>query len=273
MMSENKEKLKQNQYANSGNFNARIHLHKSFGTNKYPWPFWVFDQLNQAGHAKVLELGGGNGLLWMANAHRIPEHWDITITDISSGMLKDAEMNLANLNRNFHYEVIDAEQILYSNSTFDIVIANHMLYHVENRGKALFEIKRILKPDGTFYASTVGKRNMLELKEMVNEFDPHSKYDKVLGTLESHFSLENGKEQLLEAFGDVQLALYEDALLVTDAQAIVDYVLSLNGMDSGQMILDPGCAEKFKDFLDRKMELSDGKIHISKGSGIFICKR
>lgn len=271
-MPDNKAKLKQDQYANSNNFNARIYLHKTFATNQYPWPLWVFDQVNQMNRAKVLELGGGNGLLWMANANRIPEHWDITITDISPGMLRDAEATLGSLSRNFQFEVVDCEQIQYSDATFDIVIANHMLYHVDNRRKALSEIRRILKPNGTFYASTVGNRNMLELKEIVKEYDPNSIYDKVIGTLGSRFSLENGKEQLLEFFGDVQLAMYEDALAVTDSEAIVNYLLSVNSLDSGQIVLDPSCAVMFKEFLDRKMEESNGKIHFSKPSGLFIGK-
>jgi ubiquinone/menaquinone biosynthesis C-methylase UbiE len=273
-MSESKENLKQNQYANSGNFNARIYLHKTFGTNKYPWPFWVFDQLKQVESARVLELGGGNGLLWMANAQRIPKGWDITISDLSSGMLKDAERNLANaqLSGNVQFEVIDAEQIPYLDHQFDIVIANHMLYHVENRRKALSEIKRVLKPDGTFYASTVGSRNMRELKEWINEYNPNSNYEHVLGDLENQFSLENGKDQLLEVFKKVQLCLYDDSLSVTDSEALVRYVLSLNGVVTDQVILEPEFAENFKGFLDRKMKHYDGKLLINKASGLFKCE-
>lgn len=272
MTAESKNRLQQNQYANSGKFNARIYLHQTFGTNKYPWPLWVFDQLFQPGPARVLELGGGNGLLWMANSYRIPEQWDVTVTDISPGMLQDAEKNAAGPGKKIHFEVADAEQIRYGDAVFDIVIANHMLYHVENRKKALLEIKRVLKPEGTFYASTVGGRNMVELKETILAFDPDSQYEKVLGTLESPFSLDNGQDQLLEVFGDVRLALYDDALSVTDSEAIVQYVLSLNGMDSGRTILDPGRADEFRQFIDAKMAQSGGRLHISKGSGMFICK-
>jgi SAM-dependent methyltransferase len=36
--------------------------------------------------------------------------------------------------------------------SFDCAIANHMLYHVQNRDLAIREIARILKSDGTFHA-------------------------------------------------------------------------------------------------------------------------
>ncbi|GAA4830023.1 hypothetical protein GCM10023310_03780 [Paenibacillus vulneris] len=266
---ENKEKLQQKQYANPGNFNARIYMNRMFSTNKYPWPCWIFDQLKLKEPAKVLELGGGNGLLWMANAQRIPTHWDITVTDISSGMLEDARAKLDDFRGRLHFVVMDAEQLHYPDGVFDIVIANHMLYHVD-RKKTLSEIKRVLKTDGTFYASTVGNRNMLEMREIVNAFDPNSKYNEVLGSIESRFSLENGRDQLLEHFSDVELHLYEDSLVVTESDAIVNYVLSMNGFSPDQVVLDPGMANRFKQFIDQKMAQSYGKIRIQKSSGIFI---
>ncbi|MDF2650901.1 MAG: type 11 methyltransferase [Paenibacillus sp.] len=272
MMQTNKNNLKQNQYGNEEKFKHRIQLHKQFSTNKYPWPFWVFDYLPKRDHAKVLELGGGNGLLWMVNVNRVPENWDITITDLSAGMLENAQKNLPAYS-NLHFKVVDAEQIDYPDSTFDIVIANHMLYHVENREKALLEIRRVLKPDGMLYASTVGNGNMLELKELIQEYDRDSNYDTVLRTIETRFSLENGEEQLKAFFSDVQLHLYEDSLLVTDADVIVRYVLSLNDLETGATVLDPNKAEHFKTFLDEKMKQSGGKLHIHKASGMFICKQ
>jgi len=270
---ENREDLDQGQYINSRNFDARIYLNRMFSTNKYPWPCWIFDQIKPMDQAKVLELGGGSGLLWMANAQRIPARWDITITDLSSGMLEDARGNLDALRGRLHFEVMDAEQIQYPDSTFDIVIANHMLYHLQDRRRALEEIKRVLKPDGTLYASTVGKGNMLEMRELVHAFDPRSKYNEVLGSIETRFSLENGRDQLLEYFEDVQLNLYEDSLSVTEAGAIVKYVLSLNGFSSDQVVLEQGSADQFMEFINQKMSQSNGIIHIQKSSGLFISSR
>nr|WP_315794212.1 methyltransferase domain-containing protein [Paenibacillus sp. BIC5C1] len=216
-------------------------------------------------------MGGGNGLLWMANAERIPDHWDITITDKSSGMLQDAERNLAHFGEHIQWSVMDAEDIHYPDESFDIVIANHMLYHLGNLERALSEIGRVLKKNGTFYASTIGSRNMAEMKELVKEFNPDSQYDSVLGMIESKFSMENGKQQLENAFTDVQLHVYEDSLSITDSNAIVEYVLSMNGLEGNEQVMSLQEAKAFKIFLDEKMKESDGKIHISKASGMFSC--
>jgi ubiquinone/menaquinone biosynthesis C-methylase UbiE len=267
---ESKGKLQQDQYANAGNFNARIYLHQMFSTNKYPWPCWVFDQFIKKEQASVLELGGGNGLLWTVNAQRIPALWDIVVTDLSPGMLEEAKSKLQGVSERFCFEVMDAGHIDYPDGTFDLVIANHMLYHVKDRRSALAEIKRVLKPGGVFYASTVGSRNMLEMKELVDAFNPDSSYNEALGSIEKRFSIENGQDQLLEFFEQVQLKLYEDSLLVTEADAIVNYVLSLNGLVSERLVLDPAMADRFKEYVERRMALSNGKLHIQKSSGIFV---
>jgi len=51
---------------------------------------WVFDQFNLAAKSRILEVGCGPGLLWLQNVARIPEGWDITLSDFSPGMLDEA---------------------------------------------------------------------------------------------------------------------------------------------------------------------------------------
>ena len=59
-------------------------------------------------------------------------------------MLDAAWRNLVITGRSFKFEEIDAQSIPYETKTFDAVIANHMLYHVPDRAKAIAEIKRVL---------------------------------------------------------------------------------------------------------------------------------
>lgn len=47
-----------------------------------------------------------------------------------------------------HIVRVDAEDIPYQDQSFDLVIANHVLEHVRDDRKALFEIKRVLAPGG-----------------------------------------------------------------------------------------------------------------------------
>ena len=67
--------LKEKQYADSSNFNARINLHARYSENRQSFPKWVFENIIKTPGAHVLELGCGNALLWLANADKIPESW------------------------------------------------------------------------------------------------------------------------------------------------------------------------------------------------------
>lgn len=264
-------KLKEQQYANAAKFNIRFYFHARFGTNQYPWPFWVFDQIEKTQNGRVLELGCGNGMLWKVNANRIPAHWDITLSDYSEGMLSEARKALSNVERPIRYEMIEATAIPHPDRTFDIIIANHMLYHIPDRAQALSEMKRVLQPGGIFYASTIGRHHMREMKDLMREFDPDSGYEAVQDTIQAGFSLENGAAQLEKYLPTVALRHYPDALRVTEAQPLVDYVLSCNGLDSGRTALRPGRSEEFKRFVLAKLE-ADGEIVFSKPSGLFIAQ-
>lgn len=259
--------LGKEQYVNADKFNARIYLNAKFRTNQYPWPAWVFDQFEKKENPKILELGCGNGLLWMVNAKRVPKTWEITLSDYSSGMLDDAQKNLADKELNLKFMVMSAEDINLSDNSFDLVIANHMLYHVTNRKKALTDIRRVLKNDGVFYATTISIKDMHELRTLAEPFIENS-----IPTVVSEFSLENGKEQLENYFSNIEIRKYEDSLEITEADAIVKYFLSLNGMTEGKTILKEEQIDEFSKYIEKKIE-NQGKIFVSKDTGIFVCKK
>jgi len=191
------------QYQDASNLNARIQLHDRFSTNKYGWYQWVFDQLNLSPETRVLELGCGTGRSWCENLNRVPRGWDITLSDLSLGMLAEAQRNLRGSQRHFEFEVIDAQAIPFEDESFDAVVANHVLYHVPDRTKALSEIRRVLRPGGRFYASTVGRSHLRELYELVRRFDPS--VDPWGAYLPGSFLLENGLDQLSQWFSRVTL--------------------------------------------------------------------
>jgi ubiquinone/menaquinone biosynthesis C-methylase UbiE len=264
---EMKQQLGKEQYVNADKFNARIYLNTKFRTNQYPWPAWVFDQFEKQENLKILELGCGNGLLWMVNARRVPNTWEITLSDYSRGMLDDAQKNLADIGLNLKFMVISAEDINLSDKSFDLVIANHMLYHITNRKKALSDIRRVLKNDGVFYATTVSIKNMHELRTLAESF-----IDNPIPTVVSEFSLENGKEQLENYFSNIEIRKYDDSLEITEANAIVNYFLSFNGMTEGKIILKEEQIDEFSQYIAKKIE-NQGKIFVSKDTGIFICRK
>ena len=248
------------QYKDASNFSARVRLHARFSTNKGGWNRWMFDQFQIAPGSRILELGCGPGLLWLSNRDRIPNDWQITLSDFSAGMLQEAQQHLSQSQQHFTFQVIDAQAIPLDDASLDVMIANHMLYHVPDRARALAEVRRVLKPDGRLYASTIGDTHTHEINDLVSRVAspfPHR--------MESYsFTLENGAEQLAHWFASVTLSRYEDALVVTEAGPLIDYILSgrAKALFVGEKL------QRLRDVVDQELA-AHGAIFISKDSGLF----
>jgi ubiquinone/menaquinone biosynthesis C-methylase UbiE len=257
---DNQEYLK-SQYANADNLNVRIRLHEAFSTNKEGLQPWLYSQIVIASGMRVLELGCGPGNLWLENLDRVPENVEIVLSDFSEGMLTKAQAVLAKAGPHFDFKVIDAQKIPFEDNSFDVVIANHMLYHVPDRPQVFAEIRRVVKPEGRFYASTIGKTHMQELHGLMGRFD---------GSLFSWgksaaaaFCMENGAEQLAPFFEQVSMRRYDDDLRVTDADMLLAYILS------GRLSMDEAQQKKLADFVRQEVAASPSGFFITKDSGVF----
>jgi len=253
--------LKTDQYKDSSNLDARVAIHQRFSTNPYGWMNWVFDALIKLpADAKILELGCGPGYLWKENISRIPPSWDITLSDLSSGMLDSAWRNLVVTGRNYKFKEIDAQEIPFEDETFDAVIANHMLYHVPDRPKAIAQIKRVLKPTGHLFATTIGMNHNKEIANWIRQVNPKSDFE----SFGSSFNLENGQKQLEHFFSNVTMSRYPDNLQVTEVKPIIAFLRST------MHVAEASEEEYEKLAIELEQELKEkGKIFIHKDSGLF----
>ncbi|MBN1305117.1 MAG: methyltransferase domain-containing protein [Anaerolineales bacterium] len=253
--------LKTDQYRDSSRLDARVELHRHFSTNPQGWFSWVFDALEKLpGQARMLELGCGTGNLWIECAERILPGWEITLSDLSEGMLAAAQKNLNHLSHPLTFKTIDVQMIPFDSENFDIVIANHMLYHVPDRSKALSEIWRVLKPGGYLIATTVGNNHLKELNAWLARLgkDEHFK------PFSAQFTLENGQKQLQPFFLDVECFQYDDNLRITDIDLLEAYIrstLSTAEFSEEEMTL-------LRNDLERELD-QKGEIFVTKVSGLF----
>ena len=250
------------QYKNAKNLNDRISLHEKYSTNKQGWFNWLFNQIDFSRVNRLLELGCGNGKLWQENRIDLRNR-EIFLSDISEGMVEEVRNKLGS---DFNCIVADAEKIPFKDSYFDSIIANHVLFYLNDLNLGLKEISRVLKPDGILYCSTYGKNHMKEITEIVQNFDSrinlsnHSLYDI--------FGLENGESILKKYFFNVQRMDYEDSLEITESKPLIDYIMSCHGNQNE--ILGPRLNE-FKEYIEELLKNS-GKIVVTKQACLFICK-
>ena len=248
-------------YINQDTLSVRIDLHKKYSVNQYGWHNWVFDQFAFGENMKVLELGCGTGDIWIGREKQIPQNTKIILSDISPLMSGKAKDNLEN-NENFTFELFDIRKIPYNENEFDIVIANHILYHVTNPETALTEVSRVLKPGGVFYASTLGENS---LKELTDIYRKHEKKVKFYYAKDISFSLDNGETLLKNHFSKIEKRLYIDSLEVTSAENLMDYILSYNDIPKN---IQKKILGEIKNEIEKK-----GSFKIQKQQGMFVCTK
>ena len=233
------------------------------------WADFLLQNLQLKPNQRVLELGCGNAIFWKAVSSKIPEGIKLTLSDVSMGMLDAAKNNTNELDFVENHAVIDAQQIPFNDETFDVIIANYMLYHVPDIDKALNEISRVLKTNGLFCAATFGKDNLKEVDSIFTGFDKG--IDAVINSLCGAFGLETGGAYLKKYFGFVELKRYENGLRITEPDLLADYFLSYRGMGNVGDVITDSKIPQFKDFIAKIFAIK-GYIDISQDEGVFICK-
>lgn len=212
----------QKQYQNAKNLNTRISIHEKYSLNKQPFGDWIASHYEIQPGFRILELGCGTGDMWKGKLSLLQEGCQLVLTDFSQGMLDAAKANLCHPQVSFRQ--IDIQRIPYEDDMFDMVIANMMLYHVPDLKKALREVRRVLKPGGSFCCATYGEHGILEyLSRLLGAYGVEDHQNR-------QFTLQNGADHLEKLFRQVERLDYPDALAVTDLDDLVDYIRSLSSM-------------------------------------------
>ncbi|MBQ8633920.1 MAG: methyltransferase domain-containing protein [Lachnospiraceae bacterium] len=268
------EKSLKSQYQDAGNISARIRLHRDYSVNKQGWFPWVFEQCGITAGMRVLELGCGNGALWVENKEKLPSGVQVVLSDISEGMIRDARRGVGetieragvkNADAAFSYAVFDCANIPYGDASFDLVIANHVLFYCDDIDAVCREVKRVLKTGGRFICSTYGNRHMKEITHLVQSFD--NRIVLAAEDLYEIFGLENGSEMLKQVFEEVSMVRYEDEIRISEPEPLLEYILSCHG-NQNQMLLD-----KYKEFKSFVTEKTRYGFKITKDAGVFVAKK
>ena len=262
----NMEKSIKEQYKSDKNLNLRSNLH-SYNINKVDWDIWCFSQMNFIKNGRILELGCGPGKLWYKNKDKIDKSLNITLSDFSKSMLKIAKDRLKDIEHNFIYKEINAEDIPYEDESFDVVIAQHMIYFVPDIEKAIREIKRVLVQGGTFYVTANSCDSMAELNELAEKFAPNGGLNT--NGFSSRFDLEHGKEILKKYFKEVDVEILEGKIIVDDAKPVVSYKASTI---QGSSILVGETKREFTKYLENYIK-ENGNISITTKTCIFKAKK
>lgn len=210
------------QYRTSGNLRARGGLHARYANRN--WFDWVGERLELTPESDVLDIGCGAGWFWLSAGAPCPAGLRLTLSDTSAGMVSEATANLSRGGRvaSVAGETCDAAALPFADARFDAAIAMHMLYHVEDAGRALDEMARVLRPGGLAAVTTNDEGNLGALFELGSRAfggEPHDPAARAFGPGHALALFE-------ERFEDVTLQRFEDVYVITEADDIVQYLTS-----------------------------------------------
>ncbi len=248
------------QYKTPKNLNIRAGLHAKYSVNQTPFADWIASFYAFAPGAHILELGCGTGQMWITHLDLLSDGAELTLTDLSAGMVQTARENLRHAPR-IAFDLVDIQNIPYPDGSFDAVIANMMLYHVPDLHRGLSEVWRVLKPGGKFYCATNGEHGVHQYTtELLRELGVHNR------VIDS-FTLQNGGASLSRHFSRVTRRDRQDSLIIPNLDDYADYVYSLDSLSR----VDTIPRRDLMDAIERRAK--DGVLHIPKEFGMFICEK
>lgn len=156
--------------------------------------------------ARALEVGSGAGRL----SERVRDELGAEVLAI------DASDRMVELTRGrgIDARVADVTQLPFGDGEFDCVFAGWVLYHVQDRDRAIAECARVLKPGGRFATATLADENMADLWNFLG-----SPRERTLT-----FSTTNGAEQLARHFAHVEAREAEGAVVFKTAEDMRQFV-------------------------------------------------
>jgi SAM-dependent methyltransferase len=260
------EYLRNHQYKDPTNLHARVALHAKHTEAEQPWFEWVAGQIDWPPGADVLEVGCGSGLLW-ANIAPLLGDLHLTLTDISDGMLDAARRAVAPF---ANVDLVDArtadvQELPFDDESFDVVVANHMLYHVPDRPRAMHELARVLRPDGILMAATNGARHLEQVSKASREVFGWATMDFV----DRRFGRSTGADLLHGSFADVEWRAYQSALVCDEPEDVYNFIASSSAM---QRATAPEM-QALRDVIRRMFDEGDGVFRSPTDTGCFLARR
>lgn len=257
-------------YPNAARLDARVRLHEECSTNRYGWHRWVMDHVSVYLIGSVLEIGTGPAYLWDENLDRIPADIHLVLGDRSLGMLVDARQKLQQSAVQNDWVECDVGRLPFPTAYFNLVIANHLLFLLEDPAGAVAELARTLAPGRMMCCTTNHRDHLQDLITWLAELSPMHFGHLLSGEAQmrrERFNFVSGADLLMPYFDDIRLVTYPDGLEIENVEILepwIDY-----------------WAKPVMSAQERKQILSalsayiaqEGVLQVRKNSGMFIARK
>lgn len=226
----------------------------------------------------ILDAGCGWGrFAWPLIEEKDVSPTNIIFSDHAENMLHIAFDEARQRNQSINACVSDVEALPFPASQFDLVMANHMLYHLSDILAGIHQLAQVVKPDGTLLATTnsenvrvmVIELHYQALKNLGIDFEPEAP---------SVFSMENGGAYFQQVFRQVEPFYFEDETVYASADDFVASYVNI-GRYRNTLARDDISPEikkvlplEFKRLAKQEVD-SQGRLVTQSRMGAFVCQK
>lgn len=240
--------LRDEQYRTPDNLMSRVALYDRF----LQGPSLQDIRLDFAGIGKtqsVIDFGCGNALVWVRAKERGLLPNDLTLVDLSAGMLAAASAALGDAAPTLIEH--DLTSPLMLERQFKTACAFHMLYHLLNPFDAMDEILRHIEPGGRGIIHLNAPGHLAVLRELVSGFEGEAVASDAF--IQGAPSPEVAMDHWRASFATSESVDAIQDLHVTESQPLLDYILSIETLH-GNRYRDPERRQSFADYLKQQVE-------------------
>ncbi len=233
MLKPESAKILRQHYRTSDAWRVRHETHETYTVPQIDFVAWVMKHITLRGDERILDVGCGPGDYYDYLQEHHP-NVQYTGLDYSSGML----VGHSAPNRLLRGSM---EALPLPDDTFDIVMANHVMYLAPDIDAVIAETQRVLKPNGIFVATTNSTTTMPQFRELFRRAillvsPPGVTRDvKVPAGIHHRFALENGSRMLAQHYFAVVRHDLPSAFVFDEVEPIMEYLESIRDTREPQL--------------------------------------
>ena len=143
----------------------------SFGLHRL-WKRFAIERAGLRAGDRALDVAAGSGDLSIPMARRIGDKGHLVVSDINASMLAVGRDRLidAGIVGNVEFVIADAESLPLPAQSFDCVTIGFGLRNVTDKGKALAEFYRVLKPGGRLVVLEFSKPQLAAVEPIYDAY-------------------------------------------------------------------------------------------------------
>jgi SAM-dependent methyltransferase len=266
-------------YDRSDHLDAKWGVMRRFRVSAEPFEEWVIGQLDLAADGAALDVGAGAGRFSIPLARRLVAG-RLDAIDASENVMKALVDTAKAEDLPVTVRVADVESCSLPAEGYDVIVAGHMIYHLRHPVVTLGKLRRALKPDGEFVATTNARVGMPEL------FGIWEQTCAVLGLPtpetglagdDTEFTSETGEHLLRQVFDTVRVEHYDGGFIVPHGAAVLTYFAATQLYrapmrdESVPFQIRERIAPTFAALAQDAVDAAGGRLLVSKPMTAFIC--